>query len=156
MMFTPDDRARMGFIAPAAPAWLFPPQGGVSVAFNWGRHSTIGDGDPLNLRLFVATPGDGKTSWRVEWHWVTSVETMGGPNPPVTSLAKLRPTDPPDFTINHPGSAGGDVQLNAGEFVKLSPDGGERVGEYLMVNITLADAQVAADQIGLLLVELQW
>jgi hypothetical protein len=155
MMARNEGNARLAVIPPATPAWLLA-EPKTSLAFNWGRHQTIGDGEPLSLRVFVATDGGGETFWRVEWRWVTSVESLGGPNPPFTSLAPLVPADPPQMPINHPGMAGGELQLNASDFFKLSPDGENPVGEYLVVNITLDETNVNADRIGLLLVELVW
>jgi hypothetical protein len=100
------------------------------------------------------------TQWGIEWRWVSSVESMGGPNPPFTSLANLVPADPPLLQIDHPGTAPGpsgpELQLNATDFFKLNPDGENRVGEYLIVKINLLKREVDSDRLGLLLVEVVW
>jgi len=154
-MMAPVGRAaQFAVIPPATPAWMVA-QGRASIVFNWGRHQTIADGEPIFLRLFVATDGEGETFWRVEWRWVTSVNTMGGPNPPITSLAPLLPADPPQMQTSHPG-AGGDMQLYASEFFRLNPDGENPVGEYLIVSITLDDFAGNFEAVGLVLAELAW
>ena len=154
-MLAATDNVRRGMIAPANPAWLFDKEG-ASVAFNWGRHNTIADGKTLGLRLFVVADAPGQTQWQVEWRWVTSVEKMAGPHLPVTSLGTLVASDPPNLAITHPGLVGGELQLNASEFFKLSPDGENPAGEYLMVKITLVKREAQAGRVGLLLVELVW
>lgn len=155
MMMLLRGTARLTPIAPAAPAWLVV-EPDTSLIFSWGRHDSIQDGQPLALRLFVVTDAPGMTQWSIDWRWSSSVESMGGPNPPFTSLANLVRADPPLLQIDHPGPVGGELQLNASEFFRLSPDGENRVGEYLMVRITLLKREVDSNRLGLLLAELAW
>lgn len=149
------DNMRQVMLPPASPAWLFPtPE--ASVAFNWGRHNTLTDDQTLRLRLFVVSDGTGETQWQVEWKWVTSVESMGGPNPPFTLLGNLLPANNSPQLVSHPGLDGGVFQLNASGFFELTPDGENPVGEYLIVRITLVARDVETGIVGLLLAEVNW
>jgi hypothetical protein len=147
-------------LPPANLAWQFISPQRRSVAFNWGRPSTIRDGKEIRLRLYwTADTRETPVSvrWRLQWRWVTALQPGDAPTPPQTSITTVVDASPAVQPATAPPAP--ELQLNVTKPYALVPSDENKTGDYLQVLITMESFQgeaVDVREVFLLLAALDW